>query len=92
MSLRLHAAAAAPSKGRLIRCDRLRLQIFARRMPIYMKGFRNRIGRLAHCRSSSDLMTQFSGEPRPTDLDALRLCSRHASFCSFADLLRLDFG
>jgi hypothetical protein len=39
-----------------------------------------------------DLMTQFGGELRPTDLDALFLGSRHASSSPFADLLRLDLG
>ena len=66
----------------------LRLQILGRRMPIYVKRFRNRIGRLTPCRSLSDLMTQFGGEPRPPDLDAFCPGSRHAGFCPFADLLR----
>jgi hypothetical protein len=70
----------------------LRLQIFGSRMPVYVKCFRNRIGRLAGCRSSSDLMAQFGGDLRPTDLDALCLGSRHASFGPFADFLRLDFS
>jgi hypothetical protein len=37
-------------------------------------------------------MTQFSGELRPTDLNALCPGSRHASFGPLADLLRLDLG
>jgi hypothetical protein len=71
---------------------RLRLQILGRRMPIYVKRFRNCIGRLARCRSPSDFITQFGDEPRPADLDALCPGSRHASSGPFADLLRLDLG
>jgi hypothetical protein len=63
-----------------------------RRMPVYVKRFRNRLGRLALCRSASDLVTECGGEPRPTNLDALCPGSRHASSCPFADLLRLDLG
>jgi hypothetical protein len=37
-------------------------------------------------------MAQFGGDLRPTDLDALCLGSRHASFGPFADFLRLDFS
>jgi hypothetical protein len=33
------------------------LQILGRRMPVYVKRFRNRIGRLALCSQPSDLMT-----------------------------------
>jgi hypothetical protein len=58
-------------------------------MPVYVKRFRNRMGRLARCRSPSDLMAQFGGELRPTDLYALCLGSRHASSGPFANLLRL---
>jgi hypothetical protein len=33
-------------------------------MPIYLKRFRNRIGRLARCGAPNDLTTQFGGELR----------------------------
>ena len=69
-----------------------RLQILGRRMPLYVKRFRNHVGRLTLCSSPRDFMPHFGGELRPTDLDALCLGSRHASFGPFADLLRLDLG
>jgi hypothetical protein len=36
----------------------VRLQIFGGSMPIYLKRFRNRIGRLARCGAPNDLTTQ----------------------------------
>ena len=41
------------------------------------------------CSQPSDLMTKLGSEPRPTDLYALCLGSRHASSGPFANLLRL---
>jgi hypothetical protein len=58
-------------------------------MPVYVKRFCNHIGRFTLCSSPSDLMKQFGGEPRPTDLDAVCPGSLHARSGSFADLLRL---
>jgi hypothetical protein len=60
----------------------LRLQILGRRVPIYAKRLRNRVGRLALCSQPSDLITQFGGELRPTDLDTLRPGSRHGQLLS----------
>jgi hypothetical protein len=42
-------------------------------MPVYVKRFGNRVGRLTLRSSRSDLMTQFGGKLRPADLDGLCL-------------------
>ena len=51
--------------GKRLFLSALSLQILSRRMPVYTKRFRNRIGRLALCSQASDLITQFGGEPAP---------------------------